>query len=259
MIKFFRKIRQKLVTENKFSKYLLYAIGEIVLVVIGILIALQLNNLNEIDKVKDTEILYLNALHDEFSNNLIEVERVMKLNAKGLAYANALLDKMGTSDLDLTEKVFDSLMYRTIMAEIQYRPSPGILIELVNSGKLSIISNKELRLKLASWDGILTSVLFQEEEHSKPRYKLIDLMNKWGNGRKSLKNALANNRFALEISNSPFKLSSKVLIKNIEFDNQLTFFFITGSFLNAYFYSDLKDNIENTLKQLQSELDQRTN
>ncbi|PTM08541.1 MAG: hypothetical protein DA407_07815, partial [Bacteroidetes bacterium] len=109
MIKFFRKIRQKLVTENKFSKYLLYAIGEIVLVVIGILIALQLNNLNEIDKVKDTEILYLNALHDEFSNNLIEVERVMKLNAEGLAYANALLDKMGTSDLDLTEKVFDSL------------------------------------------------------------------------------------------------------------------------------------------------------
>ena len=258
MIKFFRKIRQKMLTENKISKYLLYAIGEILLVVIGILIALQLNNLNEIDKVKDTEILYLNALHDEFSNNLIEVERVMKLNAKGLVYANALLDKMGTSDLDLTEKVFDSLMYRTIMAEIQYRPSPGILIELVNSGKLSIISNKELRLKLASWDGILTSVLFQEEEHSKPRYKLIDLMNKWGNGRKSLKNALANNRFALEISNSPFKLSSKVLIKNIEFDNQLTFFFITGSFLNAYFYSDLKDNIENTILMIQSELDQRT-
>ena len=57
MIKFFRKIRQKLLTENKFSKYLLYAIGEIMLVVIGILIALQLNNLNEIDKVKDTEII----------------------------------------------------------------------------------------------------------------------------------------------------------------------------------------------------------
>jgi hypothetical protein len=47
MIKFFRKIRQKLVSENKFSKYLLYAIGEILLVVIGILIALQINNWNE--------------------------------------------------------------------------------------------------------------------------------------------------------------------------------------------------------------------
>jgi len=50
MIKFFRKIRQQLLTENKFSKYLLYAIGEIVLVVIGILIALQIDNANEIKK-----------------------------------------------------------------------------------------------------------------------------------------------------------------------------------------------------------------
>ncbi len=47
MIKFFRKIRQKLLTENKFSKYLIYAIGEIVLVVIGILIALSINNWNQ--------------------------------------------------------------------------------------------------------------------------------------------------------------------------------------------------------------------
>ena len=44
MIKFFRKVRQKLLSENKFSKYLLYAIGEIVLVVIGILITLQFKN-----------------------------------------------------------------------------------------------------------------------------------------------------------------------------------------------------------------------
>ena len=52
MIKFFRKIRQQLLTENKFSKYLIYAIGEIVLVVIGILIALQINNWNENQKTK---------------------------------------------------------------------------------------------------------------------------------------------------------------------------------------------------------------
>jgi len=55
MIKFFRKIRQKLLTENKFSKYLIYAIGEIVLVVIGILIALSINNWNEGNKRKSQE------------------------------------------------------------------------------------------------------------------------------------------------------------------------------------------------------------
>jgi hypothetical protein len=50
MIKFFRKIRQNLLTENKFSKYILYAIGEILLVVVGILIALNINNNNELEK-----------------------------------------------------------------------------------------------------------------------------------------------------------------------------------------------------------------
>ena len=64
MIKLFRNIRQNLLMENKTGKYFKYAIGEIILVVIGILIALQLNNLNEIYKVKDTEVIYLNALHD---------------------------------------------------------------------------------------------------------------------------------------------------------------------------------------------------
>ncbi|MFT7073388.1 DUF6090 family protein [Patiriisocius sp. Uisw_017] len=47
MVKFLRKIRQKMLTENKFSKYLIYAIGEIILVVLGILIALAINNWNE--------------------------------------------------------------------------------------------------------------------------------------------------------------------------------------------------------------------
>jgi len=255
MITFLRKIRQNMIKENKVSKYLLYAIGEIVLVVIGILIALQLNNLNEIEKVKDTEVIYLNALHDEFSNNLKEVERVMKQNERNLKIAHTLLGRMGSDNPDLTEKVFDSLLYRTIVTEIQYRPSPGILVELVNSGKLSIISNRELRLKLASWDGILTSILFQEEEHSKPRYKLIDLINKLGNGRKSFINAFGN---MMDMPNSNFKSSSIVLLNNLEYDNQLTFFYVTGFFLNSNFYSGLKNNIENTLKMIQSELDQRT-
>ena len=55
MIKFFRHIRQQLLSENKFSKYLIYAIGEIVLVVIGILIALQIGDINEEEKSKNME------------------------------------------------------------------------------------------------------------------------------------------------------------------------------------------------------------
>jgi|TARA_R110002020_G_scaffold396281_1_gene606303 sensor domain CHASE-containing protein len=56
MIKFFRKIRQRMLSESKFSRYLLYAIGEIILVVIGILIALQINTWNEERKLDRFEL-----------------------------------------------------------------------------------------------------------------------------------------------------------------------------------------------------------
>ena len=73
MIKFFRKIRQKLLRENKFGKYVLYAIGEIVLVVIGILIAVQINNWNERSKerIKEKEVLNDILTNLDRNNNLI--------------------------------------------------------------------------------------------------------------------------------------------------------------------------------------------
>ncbi|GGD93765.1 DUF6090 family protein [Planktosalinus lacus] len=65
MIKFFRRIRHKLLTENNFRKYLLYAIGEIILVVIGILIALQINNWNDRKQQHQSDIEFLNNLKGE--------------------------------------------------------------------------------------------------------------------------------------------------------------------------------------------------
>ncbi|WP_019671146.1 DUF6090 family protein [Eudoraea adriatica] len=67
MIKFFKKIRQHLLSEGKTGKYLKYAIGEIVLVVIGILIALQINNWNELRKIHIQDIEFLNNLKVELS------------------------------------------------------------------------------------------------------------------------------------------------------------------------------------------------
>ena len=66
MIKFFRRIRQKLIDENRISKYVLYATGEIVLVVIGILIALQLNGIQEDAVDRKKEQAYLHELNLDF-------------------------------------------------------------------------------------------------------------------------------------------------------------------------------------------------
>ena len=74
MIKFFRRIRQRLLRENRFSKYLIYAIGEIVLVVIGILIALQINNWNEASKERQHETKILLELKNGFLQDIKEIE-----------------------------------------------------------------------------------------------------------------------------------------------------------------------------------------
>ena len=78
MIPFFRKIRKKLADDNKPLKYLRYAIGEIILVVIGILIALQINNWKENKLERKQEKAILNQLNSEFKSNLDQLDEKIK-------------------------------------------------------------------------------------------------------------------------------------------------------------------------------------
>jgi hypothetical protein len=96
MIKFFRKIRQRLLTENKFSKYLIYAIGEIILVVIGILIALSINNWNESRKQADN----LNSIYTAIIGDLKRDNQEVDLIIKEFLEKKITIDKIlnGTQD-----------------------------------------------------------------------------------------------------------------------------------------------------------------
>ena len=88
MIKFFRKFRRDLLTENKFIKYLIYAIGEIILVMVGILLALQVNNWNEGNKRKVLEVNILQDIKidiEENVNNLKKGIRVLEYCNEGMS------------------------------------------------------------------------------------------------------------------------------------------------------------------------------
>ena len=91
MIKFFRNIRQQLLTENKFSKYLLYAIGEILLVVIGILIALSINNKNETRKLKQFEYRILKDIETSMESNFFQLKMCLRGNKKAIISADLIL------------------------------------------------------------------------------------------------------------------------------------------------------------------------
>jgi len=84
MIKFFRHIRKSLLMENKTGKYFKYAIGEIVLVVIGILIALQINNWNEAKQTKEKEHQVLTEIVSDLEFTLQDLDRVINKRTNNL-------------------------------------------------------------------------------------------------------------------------------------------------------------------------------
>jgi hypothetical protein len=84
MIKFFKQIRQSLLSENKFSKYLLYAIGEIILVFIGIAMALQFNNWNEAKKTREKEQQVLTEIVSDLEYTLVDLDRVINTRTNNI-------------------------------------------------------------------------------------------------------------------------------------------------------------------------------
>ena len=82
MFHFLRHLRQRLLTENRFSKYLLYATGEIILVVMGILIALQINTWNQERISKDKEIKILKELRSDLLTNRVIVQTTIDVLEK---------------------------------------------------------------------------------------------------------------------------------------------------------------------------------
>lgn len=143
MIKFFRKIRQRLLAENKFTRYLLYAAGEIILVVIGILIALQINTWNEESRNAKKELYILKELRKEFANDSIQLERFITLTKgktrDGLIVKEVLQKKRQMSLDKLTRLLFFN--GRIVLFE----SSTPTYDELVSTGKLDLLKNEELK------------------------------------------------------------------------------------------------------------------
>ena len=101
MIKFFRQIRKALLAENKFSKYLIYAIGEIILVVIGILIALQINNNNEIKKNRAKVDNLLEKIQLNIESDLDRINWLLtRQSLKDSLISLVLNDQVGRADYE---------------------------------------------------------------------------------------------------------------------------------------------------------------
>jgi len=180
MIKFFRHIRKSLLMENKTGKYLKYAIGEIVLVVIGILIALQINNWNENRLEKLEELQLLENIKVDFEQTIEELEG-MNSNRQIILNSNyALTDIKTTGDFSNTKKI-DTLIGNTFIVPT-FNGKSGSLMVLLNSGKINLLKNESLKKILFAWpsevedmtEGEIDSKLLTNQSY-------IPLIRKYGN------------------------------------------------------------------------------
>nr|WP_299339611.1 DUF6090 family protein [Allomuricauda sp.] len=148
MIKFFRRIRQTLISENvaeqqagKFSKYLLYAIGEILLVVVGILIALQINNWNEQRKKNEQLTQYRKNLITELKTDLRVLDSLDQQRAAHEKNINDYIDYYNKESIDI-----DTLRRKkegAIYSLDSFNKSSFTLDELSTTGSISLFSDDE--------------------------------------------------------------------------------------------------------------------
>ena len=143
MIKFFRKIRYNLMEQNKTGKYLEYAIGEIVLVVIGILIALSINNWNENNKKEVIEIQFLETLIADLKSDTIYFNRRIK-DSKNEIDNYQLYVKRAYEEQNTTDD------FKKLIGLVDYNSGSVVFknstyLELINAGQLGIFKNRELK------------------------------------------------------------------------------------------------------------------
>jgi hypothetical protein len=216
MITFFRKIRQQLLSQNRVTRYIAYALGEIFLVTIGILIALQVNTWNENRKNQNKEAGILKDLHREFLLNKESVRAAVEHHQTILEAINKILDEMGEPNPELSETQMDSLLNLTLDYE-NYSPSQTVIAELISSGNTTLISSDTLRTLIFQW--------VNEIEDKNEGYQSLDaigenLMTPYISKNGSMKNI---DSFGILKGNGRSKFPSRnlALLQQVEFENQL--------------------------------------
>jgi len=158
MLRFFRQIRQRLMIDNKFSKYLLYAIGEILLVVIGILIALQIGDWNEGIKQDKRELILLSELRSNLKTNVRNLESDIRLQTNSIRSFEYIL-RLPNEKLPFNDSISKYLY------DIDYCPDVLLItsaFQTMKSSGLEIIRSDSLRMAVVNLYEVGYPELMQE-------------------------------------------------------------------------------------------------
>jgi hypothetical protein len=254
MIKFFRKVRQNLLSDNKFTKYFVYALGEIILVVIGILIALAINNGNQ-NRINDkNEQTYLLGLKEEFQTSKLKLTELIAVNQRNYIGAKKILEHTSTKNESPSELTFSELLYHTFSADIAFNPNNSLLYEMINSGNLKNLSNTQLRKQLTNWISTVEDISRQEEELGIQREKVLDMFRTNENSLKTIFEQ-AGVYDDLSLPKTGNDISNLDLLHSIEFENNILMFILTSYATEKAHYNPLMQDLNAILSLINEEIE----
>ena len=164
MLAFFRKIRQQLLVNNKFSKYILYAIGEIILVVIGTLIALSINTWSQNKANRAEEVSYYRNIKRQLNEDKSGLEgnvRYNNLYLEQFRYAISIIENDDRNSVDSLAATALNLMRSS-----DFHRQSNIYQTLVNSGEIKLLKNQQIIEKLQHLEETYIYVNKLEETHT---------------------------------------------------------------------------------------------
>lgn len=245
MINFFRKIRQQLFTENKITQYLIYAIGEIFLVVVGILIALQVNNYNEQLKSDRKERKYLVSMKNELLNNLEIVKSETEGLRKSITAQKQLMSLINSEKDTVRESGLSKILAISFSKVFELNYQEGTFKELLYSGGLIAINNDSIKNEVTSWEGRMISLRKQERGVYDAREKITDYLMDKGVFKNMMDDIGASTHY--EMKKSIRRKNSKPFLKTQKFENILSYHIALSESLKS-FYSKLEKDINNLLR-----------
>ena len=251
MLGFLRRLRRSLIEEGHLKKYAVYAIGEILLVMIGILLALQINNWNESRKTRATEQIYLIALKGEFEENLSEFDRALTENNTKIEAGLQLEKFTGSIARDTSESVLAQFFTATFGIRVDFNPSMSVLEDLVNSGKLGIISSDELRQRLSGWNASVQRIHTQEGRTLVYADKVTGFIGERGDFRRILSVDVIPQLARESKASDP---ANQEMVKEQSLSNYIMFFIATSRALSERFLEPTKLELLEIISLIEDEI-----
>ncbi len=249
-MRFFKRIRRRLIVSKKQKEYLAYAVGEIVLVVIGILIALAIDTGMENRAIRAQEREYLTGLREEFRVSRRKLEELIRVNRRNTEGAAVLVAYVAAGEDRPNERELSELLYATFASDVVFNPNNSLLTEIINSGSLQVLSETRLRLRLTNWLATLQDVAKQEEELYTQREKMLDMLR---DGAYSIRTIMDLAGAGEGVENAPAggaPASNLALIESRVFENNLLMFMHTCQATETNHYLPLLEDLDEILSLL---------